>query len=188
MIQQSIITCPHCCHQAVEQMPTDACQFFYLCKGCGQMLKPLQGHCCVFCSYGSVPCPRDVLEPAVEDELAARRARPGANISQTGNATQCTRCLTAVYEIVARWKKQRRAKARSQQALAATKEPGAIRTREPFAVVIFCTSDPCKVDSKTRSKWSRALQHAERLEPDNQSLTQFIKNKGGIDECAGRVV
>jgi hypothetical protein len=38
-------------------MPTDACQFFYDCKGCGERLKPLAGDCCVFCSYGSVPCP-----------------------------------------------------------------------------------------------------------------------------------
>jgi hypothetical protein len=38
-------------------MPTDACQFFYVCKGCGERLKPRPGHCCVFCSYGSVPCP-----------------------------------------------------------------------------------------------------------------------------------
>jgi len=38
-------------------MPTDACQFFYDCKGCGSRLKPLAGDCCVFCSYGSLPCP-----------------------------------------------------------------------------------------------------------------------------------
>jgi len=38
-------------------MPTDACQFFYDCKGCGVVLKPLAGDCCVFCSYGTVPCP-----------------------------------------------------------------------------------------------------------------------------------
>jgi hypothetical protein len=38
-------------------MPTDACQFFYVCKGCGEKLKPRPGDCCVFCSYGSVPCP-----------------------------------------------------------------------------------------------------------------------------------
>ena len=38
-------------------MPTDACQFFYECKGCGARLKPKLGDCCVFCSYGSVPCP-----------------------------------------------------------------------------------------------------------------------------------
>src|SRR5674476_254779 len=54
---ESILTCPSCGHQSVETMPTDACQFFYDCKGCGVRLKPLAGDCCVFCSYGSVPCP-----------------------------------------------------------------------------------------------------------------------------------
>ena len=40
-----------------EEMPTDTCQFFYECKSCKSLLKPLVGDCCVFCSYGSVPCP-----------------------------------------------------------------------------------------------------------------------------------
>jgi hypothetical protein len=57
VILKSTITCPQCGHQATEQMPTDACQFFYNCKGCGERLKPKEGDCCVFCSYGSVPCP-----------------------------------------------------------------------------------------------------------------------------------
>jgi hypothetical protein len=38
-------------------MPTDACRFSHVCEGCGATLKPLPGDCCVFCSYGSVPCP-----------------------------------------------------------------------------------------------------------------------------------
>ena len=38
-------------------MPTDACQFFYDCKHCGAVLRPLKGDCCVYCSYGDVPCP-----------------------------------------------------------------------------------------------------------------------------------
>jgi hypothetical protein len=38
-------------------MPTDACQYFYECTGCGTLLRPKKGDCCVFCSYGSVPCP-----------------------------------------------------------------------------------------------------------------------------------
>lgn len=53
----STLTCPHCAHKATETMPTDACQFFYECTGCGQVLRPKQGDCCVFCSYGTVPCP-----------------------------------------------------------------------------------------------------------------------------------
>lgn len=53
----SELTCPHCGHRASETMPTNSCQYFYECQGCGELLKPLQGDCCVYCSYGSVPCP-----------------------------------------------------------------------------------------------------------------------------------
>jgi hypothetical protein len=53
----STLTCPLCGHQRTETMPTNACQFFYDCLGCGELLRPKPGDCCVFCSYGSVPCP-----------------------------------------------------------------------------------------------------------------------------------
>jgi hypothetical protein len=51
------LTCPNCGHVSRETMPTDACIYFYDCTGCGEVLKPKLGDCCVFCSYGSVPCP-----------------------------------------------------------------------------------------------------------------------------------
>ena len=54
---RSTLTCPHCGHQVTETMPTDACQYFYDCLGCGVVLKPKPGDCCVYCSYGDVPCP-----------------------------------------------------------------------------------------------------------------------------------
>ena len=53
----SVLTCPQCGHVQREEMPTDACQYFYECPGCSTLLKPKSGDCCVFCSYGSVPCP-----------------------------------------------------------------------------------------------------------------------------------
>ena len=53
----STLRCPHCGHESIESMPEDACIWFYDCKGCGALLKPKPGDCCVFCSYGSVPCP-----------------------------------------------------------------------------------------------------------------------------------
>jgi len=56
-ILQSTLTCPHCGHQSVETMPTDACIYFHECARCGVLLRPQAGDCCVFCSYGSVPCP-----------------------------------------------------------------------------------------------------------------------------------
>lgn len=57
VILQSTITCPQCGHSVEETMPTDACQWFYECTSCGVVLKPKPGDCCVFCSFGSVPCP-----------------------------------------------------------------------------------------------------------------------------------
>jgi len=54
---QSTITCPFCGFQSIENMPVDACQYFYECSGCKIILKPKQGDCCVFCTYGSVKCP-----------------------------------------------------------------------------------------------------------------------------------
>ena len=54
---QSTIICPECGHSETENMATDSCQWFYDCKGCGAVLKPKSGDCCVYCSYGSIPCP-----------------------------------------------------------------------------------------------------------------------------------
>lgn len=75
---QSVITCPHCGVQVNETMPTDACQFFYECKGCGTLLRPLAGDCCVFCSYGSAPCPP--IQAAADgkgQEAGCCRSSPG---------------------------------------------------------------------------------------------------------------
>ena len=57
VILKSVIACPNCGFQKEETMPTDACQFYYECVGCKTLLKPKQGDCCVFCSYGTVKCP-----------------------------------------------------------------------------------------------------------------------------------
>ena len=59
ILLDSTLTCPYCGYTETETetMPTDAYQYFYECKECGILLKPKQGDCCVFCSYGSVKCP-----------------------------------------------------------------------------------------------------------------------------------
>lgn len=56
-ILETEITCPECGYKKIETMPTDACQFFYECEKCKNVLKPRQGDCCVYCSYATVPCP-----------------------------------------------------------------------------------------------------------------------------------
>ena len=58
------------CHLRVERMPDDACRIAYDCKGCGEGLVPRAGDCCVFCSYGTTPC------PPIQRERMARQALP----------------------------------------------------------------------------------------------------------------
>ena len=117
-----------------------------------------------------------VLGSTVDDELAMVRSA-WISYQSTRERDSIYKYLTAVFEIVSRWKEQKRAKTRSNQVLAATKSTKAIKSKEPFAVVICCTSDPHRVDARMRSKWSRALRYAERLKPDNQGLVDFIKHK-----------
>ncbi|UJP03917.1 MAG: hypothetical protein LZF85_05625 [Nitrosomonas sp.] len=57
VILESTLTCPVCGYAKTETMPTDACQWFYECEQCHTVLKPKPGDCCVYCSYGTVPCP-----------------------------------------------------------------------------------------------------------------------------------
>jgi len=54
---RSVITCPKCGATSEEEMPLDACLYFFECRQCGALLRPKAGDCCVFCSYGSVRCP-----------------------------------------------------------------------------------------------------------------------------------
>lgn len=57
ILSKSTITCPNCGHKKEETMPTDACEFFYECENCHTLLRPKEGDCCVYCSYGTVACP-----------------------------------------------------------------------------------------------------------------------------------
>lgn len=57
MEEVSILQCPVCAARSEQVMPEDACVYFFECERCGTLLKPKPGDCCVFCSYGSVPCP-----------------------------------------------------------------------------------------------------------------------------------
>lgn len=65
----SEINCPKCGHTVEESMPETSCQVFYLCGHCGTTLHPKLGDCCVYCSYGSVPCPPVQQEGGRGDEV-----------------------------------------------------------------------------------------------------------------------
>lgn len=57
IILESVVTCPKCGATTTEQMPTNACQRYYQCNMCDHLMKPKEGDCCIFCSYGTVKCP-----------------------------------------------------------------------------------------------------------------------------------
>jgi hypothetical protein len=54
---RSTISCPYCSHSQTLTMAEDSCLVAYDCPACGARLTPNPGDCCVFCSYGDVPCP-----------------------------------------------------------------------------------------------------------------------------------
>lgn len=56
------LTCPRCHTQQTVNMPTNACQHFYKCQNCEEILKPKEGDCCVFCSYADSKCPPKQME------------------------------------------------------------------------------------------------------------------------------
>jgi len=93
--------------------------------------------------------------------------------------------LSRVFAVVTRWQHLNCAVKNSRAALRHQLDAPQMKP-EPFGIVIFCTSDPEVVDAKTRSKWSRALRFARKAKPANQRLTDFIKSKGGLNECAAR--
>ena len=60
--KKAVLTCPKCGKRQQVKMPTNACQHFYKCAGCGEILRPKEGDCCVFCSYADSKCPPKQLE------------------------------------------------------------------------------------------------------------------------------
>ena len=83
------------------------------------------------------------------------------------------------------WAKEGKAVNRAHRALH-QRGHHSVREPEPFAALIFCTSDPGKADERTRSKWSRVLRYAAEYKDLDEPLRDFIKRKGGINKCAAR--
>ena len=93
--------------------------------------------------------------------------------------------LSAVFDLVMWWAAESCAVERARKALR-LQNIWPSDHDEPFAAIIFCTSEPGKVDKRTRSKWSRALRYALEYKTNAKPLAAFIRRKGGINKCAGR--
>jgi hypothetical protein len=121
---------------------------------------------------------------SIEGELAELR-RAWARYRSTNGRDAVYLYLEAVFALVTRWRHLNCAFKNSRAALRFRGGAPQIKP-EPFSIVIYCTSDSEVADAKTRSKWSRVLRYARKAKPVEQSLTEFIKSNGGINECARR--
>ena len=93
--------------------------------------------------------------------------------------------LTFVFDLVMWWAAEDRAISRARWTLR-LQGVDLPTTDEPFAAVILCTSDPGKVDKRTRSKWSRVLRYAAEYKTNAEPLAAFVRRKGGINKCVER--
>jgi hypothetical protein len=93
--------------------------------------------------------------------------------------------LSAVYGLVAVWVAEGQEVDRAGRALRSCRLEISDR-EDPFVAIIRCTADPAKADKRTRSKWSRVMRYAAAYKPVSEPLDEFIRRKGGINECAGR--
>jgi hypothetical protein len=127
-----------------------------------------------------IPYSRDTLR---QDIARVRLAWEACQCSRDRNAIYGY--LTAVFDLVMWWKAEDRAVSRARWALR-LQGVNLASADEPFAAIIRCTSDPGKVDKRTRSKWSRVMRYAAEYKTNPEPLAAFVRRKGGINKCAAR--
>jgi hypothetical protein len=91
----------------------------------------------------------------------------------------------AVYDLV-NWSSAERAEVdRTRQAL---RSRGLLPSprEDVHAAMVRCTADLARADKRTRSKWSRVLRYVKMQKDEKEPLAEFIKRKGGINECTVR--
>jgi hypothetical protein len=132
-------------------------------------------------AHDNVPYTTQALR---QDLLRVRNAWEECQASRERDAIYSY--LTAVFDLVAWWTAENRALERAHWALRCQRICP-FDGEEPFAAIIRCTTDPAKVDKRTRSKWSRVLRYALAYKSHSEPLDQFIKRKGGINKCAARL-
>jgi hypothetical protein len=90
--------------------------------------------------------------------------------------------LGTVFAIVEHYKIRRRTKRLRRHAFQFASLPFD-KTVDPFTAVIRCTCDH-SADSKTISKWARALRYVARCKAPQTRLKTFMKEAGGVNACA----
>jgi hypothetical protein len=90
--------------------------------------------------------------------------------------------LQAVFAIVMHFKVRRRTNKLLRRAFEFA-DLSFDKKAEPFTAVIRCTCGDA-ADNKMISKWARALRYVARRKPPETRLKAFMKQAGGVNECA----
>jgi hypothetical protein len=92
--------------------------------------------------------------------------------------------LQAVLAIVEHYKVRRKTSRLLQHAFKFANLP-LDKNADLFTAVIRCTCEH-EIDSKTISKWARALRYVAHSKPPKMRVEAFMKSVGGINACADR--
>ena len=132
------------------------------------------------------------ITPALGRNIGPLRSKL-AQVKSAWTSYRCTRdrgavfsYLQAVFDLVTMWRGREDPAIAFQRALEIATGKSQIPA-EPFAAVIVCTSDVAKVDGRTLSKWSRALQYVASCKKEADSLKAFMTQTGGVNACASRL-
>jgi hypothetical protein len=90
--------------------------------------------------------------------------------------------LKAVYDLVSWWSAEGCEVDRARRAMR-SRGLLPLPREDVFAAMIRCTSDPARMDKRTRSKWSRVLRYVKMQKDEKDPFDEFVKRKGGINEC-----
>jgi hypothetical protein len=137
---------------------------------------------------------RVLRRPLLQAKAQTPKARPRRWLEEVHRAWgefQASRARDAVYSyleaiftIVEHYKVRRRTNGLLRHAFEFANLPFD-KNADPFTAVIRCTSDR-DIDSKTISKWARALRYVARCKKPDTGLKKFMKRAGGINGCAAR--
>jgi hypothetical protein len=133
------------------------------------------------------PSPKEAIPYSAaalrQDLHRVRTAWEDAQSSRDRNAI--SGYLNVVYGLVAWWAAEGREVERARRA-PRLRRLNVFDREDPYSAIIRATADPAKVDKRTRSKWSRVMRYAGMYKSDSEPVEQFVRRKGGINECAAR--
>jgi hypothetical protein len=115
----------------------------------------------------------------VQDVFRGGNAAPAESPK---NARRLSPIAVALFAIVSHYKTRRKTNKLLRHAFKFANLPFD-RAADPFTAVIRCTYDNT-VDSKTISKWARALRYVARSKAPGTRLKTFMKEAGGVNACA----